>query len=176
MKHSPEEVRQMIEDVIDYGIKYGIATPNFIKLKKMSINSMIESYLPADYTDSFSRIITCERAMMPEEFRNLAFTQLPTWVDWLMKLRNAIVKPLGLDTNGKFTDMICASSSNEDIYGMPDKHLDFHVSIWCGEYKEGKQELRITTVVKYNNWFGRIYFFIIKPFHTVIIRSILNTM
>lgn len=34
VNHSPDEVGQMIEDVIDYGIKYGIATPNLIKLKK----------------------------------------------------------------------------------------------------------------------------------------------
>lgn len=35
VNHSPEEVRQMIEDMIAYGIKYGIATPNVIKLKNM---------------------------------------------------------------------------------------------------------------------------------------------
>lgn len=35
VSHSPEEVRQMIEDMIAYGINYGIATPNVIKLKNM---------------------------------------------------------------------------------------------------------------------------------------------
>ena len=35
VNHSPEEVRQMIEDMITFGIKYGIATPHFIKLKEM---------------------------------------------------------------------------------------------------------------------------------------------
>lgn len=35
VNHSPEEVRQMIEDMIAYGINYGIATPNVIKLKNM---------------------------------------------------------------------------------------------------------------------------------------------
>lgn len=37
--------------------------------------------------------------------------------------------------------------------------------MWCGELRNGKQELRITTVVKDNNWFGRVYFFVIRPFH-----------
>lgn len=37
-----------------------------------------------------------------------------------------------------------------------------------------KQELRITTVVKYNNWLGRAYFFIIRPFHGIIVKSILK--
>lgn len=140
----------------------------------MPTNSLIEKFLPANYVDSYSRIITSENAITPDEFRNLAFNQLPQWIDWLMKLRNTIVKPLGLDTDSRFTDMICASNPNEEVFGMPDKHLDFHVSMWCGEYKDGKQELRITTVVKYNNWFGRLYFFVIRPFHGIIIKSILN--
>lgn len=34
VKHSPEEVRQMVEDLIAYGVKYGVVTPNLIKLKE----------------------------------------------------------------------------------------------------------------------------------------------
>ena len=70
--------------------------------------------------------------------------------------------------------MVLDKNLHEEILGMPDKHLDFHVSMWCGEYHEGKQELRITTVVKYNNWLGRAYFFIIRPFHGIIVKSILK--
>lgn len=145
-------------------------------MKNIPTNSLIANYLPADYADSYSIEVRNKQQITPEEFRNLAFSQLPKWIDWLMKLRNTIVKPLGLDTGSKFTDMVCASSSNEEIFGMPDKHLDFHVSMWCGEYKDGKQELRITTVVKYNNWFGRVYFFVIRLFHGIIIKSILNNI
>lgn len=139
-------------------------------------NSLIENYLPADYSDTFSREITVRQALTPSEFRKRAFEQLPKWIDRLMRLRNAIVKRLGLDTESRFTEMIYASSANEEIFGMPDKHLTFHVSTWCGEYKDGKQELRITTVVKYNNLFGRVYFIIIKPFHAIIVRSILKNI
>lgn len=35
VNHSPKEVRQMIDDMIAYGIKYNIATPNLIKLKEI---------------------------------------------------------------------------------------------------------------------------------------------
>lgn len=145
-------------------------------MKNRPTNSLIEKYLPADYVDAFSRVVACKHVITPEEFINLAFKQLPKWIDWLMKLRNAIVKPLGLDTQSRFTDMIHSQNLNELIFGMPDKHLSFYVSLWCGEYKDSKQELRITTVVKYNNWFGRIYFFVIRPFHGVIIQSILNNV
>lgn len=145
-------------------------------MKDIPTNSLIKNYLPADYIDTFLREVTLKQAITPAEFRIRAFSQLPKWIDCLMKLRNAIVKPLGLDTESRFTDMISASSASEEVFGMPDKHLTFHVSLWCSEYKEGKQELRITTVVKFNNWFGRVYFFIIKPFHGIIVRSILNNI
>ena len=96
------------------------------------------------------------QALTPEDFRNLAFSRFPKWIGWLMNFRNAIVKPLGLDTATRFTDMVLDKNLHEEILGMPDKHLDFHVSdVVRGISTKENQELRITTVVKYNNWLGR---------------------
>ena len=144
------------------------------KMKDIPADSLIKNYFPVDYIDSFSKVMVTGQALTPEDFRNLAFSRFPKWIGWLMNFRNAIVKPLGLDTATRFTDMVLDKNLHEEILGMPDKHLDFHVSMWCGEYHEGKQELRITTVVKYNNWQGRAYFFIIRPFHGIIVKSILK--
>lgn len=143
-------------------------------MKNAPTDSLIENYLSADYVDSFSRIVVCKHKITPEEFRYLTFGQLPKWIDWLLKLRNTIVKPLGLDIKSRFTDIVHAQNSSEIILGMPDKHLTFYVSLWCGEYKDSKQDLRITTVVKYNNWLGGVYFFVIRPFHEIIGRAILK--
>lgn len=145
-------------------------------MKEIPTNSLLTNYLPTDYLDSFSRIVTCDKAITTAEFLDLAFKQFPKWIELLLKLRNTIVKPLGLDTKSRFTDMISAQNSNEIIFGMPDKHLDFHVSLFCGDHKDGKQELSITTIVKYNNWFGKVYFFFIRPFHGIIISSILKSI
>lgn len=135
---------------------------------------LIDNYLPADYIDSFSKEVETKENITPDAFFDMAFNRFPAWIDWLFKLRNKIVKPLGLDTTSRFSDSVCERNANEIIWGMPDKHLNFHVSMWCGEHRDGKQELRITTVVKYNNWFGRLYFFVIRLFHGIIIRSLLN--
>lgn len=135
---------------------------------------LIDKYLPADYLDSFSKEVVTQENITPDAFLDMAFNRFPVWIDWLLKLRNKFVKPLGLDTTSRFSDSVCERSMNEIIWGMPDKHLNFHVSMWCGEYEDGKQELQITTVVKYNNLFGKLYFFVIKPFHGIIIPSILN--
>ena len=145
-------------------------------MKNIPTDSLIEKYLPADYSDSFSKEVMTKESITPDAFFDMVFNQFPAWIDWLLKLRNAIVKPLGLDTQSRFSDSVSERSENEIIWGMPDKHLDFHVSMWCGEHRDGKQELRLTTVVKYNNWFGRLYFFVIRPFHGIIIRSLLNSI
>lgn len=135
---------------------------------------LIDNYFPVDYTDAYSQEINCSKPITPEEFYNITFNQLPKWISWLMSLRNSIVKPLGLDTKRRFTDMIYERNSNEIIFGMPDKHLTFYVSMWCSNAHNNRQILKITILVKYNNTLGRIYFFFIRPFHKIIISSLLR--
>lgn len=136
-------------------------------------NTLVADYLPVDYIDSFSRDIQ-GATITPDEFFDRAFKQFPGWINALMKLRNALVRPLGLDTQTRFTDKICGKNASEIIFGMPDKHLTFYVSLWCGAEKNGRQKLKITTLVNYNNRLGRFYFFIIRPFHKIIVCSILK--
>jgi hypothetical protein len=136
--------------------------------------SIIHSHLPADYVDTHSKEIQCERRITPEAFLDMAFNQHPKWIVWLLELRNILVKPFGLDTKSRFTDMNNDKSLNEIVFGMTDKHLTFYVSLWCGEHQNNKQLLKITTVVKYNNTLGKLYFAVIKPFHCVIIKTMLR--
>lgn len=103
-------------------------------MKDIPADSLIKNYFPVDYIDSFSKVMVTGQALTPEDFRNLAFSRFPKWIGWLMNFRNAIAKPLGLDTATRFTDMVLDKNLHEEILGMPDKHLDFHVSMWCGEY------------------------------------------
>lgn len=74
-------------------------------MKDIPADSLIKNYFPVDYIDSFSKVMVTGQALTPEDFRNLAFSRFPKWIGWLMNFRNAIVKPLGLDTATRFTDM-----------------------------------------------------------------------
>ena len=64
---------------------------------------------------------------------------------------------------------------NHLIAELKDKHLDFRFSILIKE-KEGITRVSLRTIVKLNNFFGRIYFFLIKPFHRLIIHNILKRL
>jgi len=127
-----------------------------------------------DYCDSLSEykqttedIITITKSLF----------QLPGWAFVLLRIRNALVKPLGLKTT-KDEDLNpgndlpfpeLASFSNELIMHATDKHLNFWLSVLKTE-----TSIIITTAIEYKILFGRFYFYLIKPFHILIIKSILK--
>lgn len=65
-------------------------------------------------------------------------------------------------------------NEKEVIIGEDDKHLNFRVSLLLHDPNALKKELIITTIVQFNNRFGRIYFALIKPFHTAVVRSMVK--
>ncbi len=115
----------------------------------------------------------------------------PKWVDNLFTLRNKIVSLFGLKTPNDMIDSkqlnnlrfepgervglfkVFNRTNDEIILGEDDKHLNFRVSLLLSELKTDKlnKNITVTTIVIYNNWFGRFYFFPVKPFHKLIVKS-----
>lgn len=144
---------------------------------KVPNSTLLNQYLPVDYTDTYQREIKGKKEFLPKELLGEIFTNFPWWIDKLLKLRDILVKPLGLQ-GGEFKkyllEMIQSQNEREIVWGMNDKHLCFYVSVWCSQWIENKQTIGITTIVKYNNLLGKVYFFVIKPFHKMIIKSMLK--
>lgn len=139
--------------------------------------SLIAPYLPVDYVDSYERRVANVAEITPEKFLNFLFTEFPWWINVLFRIRTWLVKPFGLKAGGfegRLTEMIQDRSDREVVIGMDDRHLSFYVSLWCSEKKNVFQDLRVTTLVKYNNRLGKVYFFFVRPFHKVIVRSLLK--
>lgn len=132
---------------------------------------LIRKYLPANYKDCFGDKITEEPYISVNELFNLMFSQYPKWVMMLYRIRNWIVKPFGVKINRSFADIIIEQNDNEIIIGSENKHLTFHVSVFCSDVEDKTQEVSITTLVKYENFFGRIYFAAIWLFHRIIVSN-----
>ena len=132
-------------------------------------NNLIIKYLPADYKDCFWDEITEKPYMSVNELFNLMFSQYPKWIMRMYYIRNLIVKPFGVKINKSFANMIIEQNDNEIIIGAKDKHLSFHVSLFCSDVIDKTQEVSITTIVKYENILGRIYFAAIWLFHRIIV-------
>ena len=133
---------------------------------------LIDKYLPSDYCDSVSERIKPTEPLSPDYIFEDMFCNFPKPVDWLFKLRNALVKPLGLQGGGGFGNRISERNDEEIILGKNDKHLSFWVSIYCTQPDDGWQEVSVTTMVKYNNLLGRIYFIGIWVFHKILVKNL----
>lgn len=147
----------------------------------------------ADWADAFE----CKVAKSYATARDVAectIGKLPAWARNLSNLRNKIVAPLGLKTgepeqaknkNEKSTTIssfpIIEEDENHIILGFDDWHLNFrliieqHPEMLANQHPPLAQtHIIITTLIRRNNLFGRIYLIAITPFHKLIVRSILK--
>lgn len=139
-----------------------------------------------DYSDTYKTQITLNDYSIDRITTDIFKT--PKWVDNLMKLRDIIVKVFGLKT-GKKNDTIIEPyysigtkavyftvtdrNENEIVMAENDKHLNFRTSVMI-EKRNTNSTLFLSTIVQFNNFFGRLYFFPVKPFHQLIVRSLLK--
>lgn len=112
----------------------------------------------------------------------------PKWLETLFSLRNKIVGVFGLKTAPHLQDRsavirnfngqpgeklgffkVYQRSENEIILGEDDTHLDFRVSLLLKPQQSDSQILQITTTVIFHNFWGKLYFFPVKPFHRLIV-------
>ena len=70
--------------------------------------------------------------------------------------------------------IVIVANKNEVILGEDDKHLNFRISLLIEAENEENRKFSITTTVKFNNNFGKIYFYAIKPFHRLIVPVMLK--
>lgn len=133
---------------------------------------LIDKYLPSDYSDTVSKRIKPAEPLSSDYIFEEMFCNFPRSVAWLFKLRNAIVKPFGLQGGSGFRNLVTERNDEEIIISKNDRHLCFQVGIYCSRPEDGWQDASVTTVVKFNNLLGRIYFIGIWVFHKILVKSL----
>lgn len=144
----------------------------------------------ANFHDAYKvRVSTGERSAL-DIYLDIV-SQTPSWVDYLMALRNKITSIFGLKDLGLLGDVnssktgkdycvgervgifsILSLSEKEVILGDSDKHLDVKVSIY--KLNEGNSKfVAVSTVVYIHNALGRIYMLFIVPVHKLIVPATL---
>ena len=139
------------------------------------------------YWDSYEAPLKRGDLAMHELYLAL-FAHHPRWANGLLRLRDAIVRPLGLkaamprngsavevktayspgDIIGRF--VLFAQNDRELVAGADDRHLDFRVSV-CKLADPAR--LALSTVVTPHNRLGRTYLATILLFHRMGIRMLL---
>lgn len=126
-----------------------------------------------DYTDIYSETVHAAHPISARELTERFFCA-PQWLAALMKLRNAIVRPLGLKGGEKISDLVKIESETKATLSKTDKHLDFRVALTTENAGNGSQRISVSTKVRLHNNMGKFYFAIIKPFHRVICKALLR--
>ena len=159
-----------------------------MKIRKSPLppHSILSQYT-ADYTDCFRGEFPGTERIPPEKLMAAFWTTMPGWLAFLFKLRNLLVRPFGLKTgegpsrekleealnNGESCGFMSVAerTADETIVALDDKHLVAYMSI----YIEGG-EVFASTVVKYHNKLGVVYFNLIRPFHILVVKNLFKQM
>lgn len=135
-----------------------------------------------DFADGY-RCHIAMQGLTALECGRAIFENPPRFAVALMSVRNRIVALFGLKTPEKLhADRsgrrlvgifpLISEAREEVVLGGDDKHLDFRLSISVCENQEGC-EVTLSTLVRTNNLFGKIYLFAVMPFHRFLSRHML---
>ncbi|MCE7996433.1 MAG: DUF2867 domain-containing protein [Roseivirga sp.] len=135
-----------------------------------------------DFADTFA---TTNRSSSLQELGNAIFDRPPKWVKGLFKVRNRIVRYFGLKTTmpedyhtefeeGGYISFFKILHVLEDelVLGANDNHLDFRAII--SKTQEPEFNIKVTTLVRFNNKTGRIYMALIAPFHRLVVKRMIS--
>ena len=169
-----------------------------MKIKNTTFPKNSELDKSYDYYDSFEGLfIDKQDNKTIEEVGKSFFSFTPKWIESLMSFRDFFAIKVGLQTLNKNNDpskelekfnckigdklgffKVFQKTDTELIMGADESHLNFRVSFLVENLKSENtnKNLIVTTTVYYNNWFGKLYFFPVNPFHKLIIKVMIRNM
>ena len=136
----------------------------------------------ADFGDRYALTVDGQDLDAAEGSRRM-FGHAPPWIRGLLGLRNLITRPFGLKPGRNRTAPatpqigifpVIRQSPGEVVMGLNDRHLDFRVSVEIRNLDAGRQDISVSTAVRTHNLFGRGYLTVVKPFHRLIVPSMLK--
>jgi hypothetical protein len=154
-----------------------------VSLKEIPSKSIIlEGFGSVDYFDSY--VVTKSTNLSVDKIAAEIF-RISGIGAVLMKIRDSIVRLFGLAVSGNkaqerdyyptgsklmiFT--VLARNENEIVMGEDDKHLKFRTSVFVDRVNREDTKVYLTTIVKFNNWGGKLYFIPVKPVHKILVKS-----
>ena len=157
-----------------------------VKQTQLAAASRLQGMVkPGDFLDCYSVAISPPDRPL-EEILQYALIAMPGWARTLLHLRDRCVRVFGIKTTQELPQdnnfrktlavgghvgfmQIRSMSDSEIILGEDDSHLDFRVALRREPGKGGVVSL--ATLVHRHNLIGRMYLFLILPFHILIVKS-----
>jgi hypothetical protein len=141
-------------------------------------------YPGANLVDAYSVPLAANHGNV-RQLANTVLGRPSPWAGRLMVIRDKIMKGFGVKTSKQIRGdrthadridffPVLSSTEHEVVLGEDDKHLDFRLSLIIERTEGAPDQLIATTVVRCHNTLGRVYLFVIRPFHTLIARSMVS--
>lgn len=134
------------------------------------------------FADAFEIEAPAREFDAPRAARHV-FARQPGWIARLVRLRDAIVAPLGLkgtENAPPETSMggfpIVSEARERVVLGFNDKHLDFRIVVDVVPRSDELVSIRAVTLVKPHNLAGRAYLACVLPFHRAIVPRMLKRL
>ena len=132
-----------------------------------------------DVADSFTVALPPGASTDVDVWRRRVFASPPVIVRRLLRLRDALARPLGLrEASGAdpFEGFpVLGRREHEVLMGLDDRHLDFRVSLRLLRSGGAPESLQLTTTVTFHGALGRLYFVLVRPFHRRIVPAMLRS-
>lgn len=93
---------------------------------------------------------------------------MPRWIALLLGLRQILVRFIGVNRASSSVFDVDAVFGEEALIAADDRHLDFRAGVGIDVEQ---RLLRVTTVVRFHGWRGRLYFIPVRLLHDPITRA-----
>lgn len=100
--------------------------------------------------------------------RVFSLRSMPRWIAWLLGARQVLVRLIGVKRAPSSVFDVDAVIGEEALIAADDSHLDFRAGVG-GDVSQ--RLLRVTTVVRFHGWRGRLYFIPVGLLHDPVTRA-----
>jgi hypothetical protein len=153
--------------------------------------SRLHADLPAAYFHDAWEATLHDPGLSPTAIAERALGSTPRWAEAMLRLRNALVKPFGVQPatglaalrarpargwspGDRFSIFRIASlDDTELVVGIDDVHLDVRISFLVRRAGAASSYV-ISSWVKTHNRLGRIYMWPVAPFHALIVYRMMR--
>ena len=73
-----------------------------------------------------------------------------------------------------FFNVVGAAEDRYIVFEATDTHLTGYLAVVAEPLAHGRTRFHNITIVKYHRWTGPLYFNVIRPFHHLVVRSMVN--
>lgn len=164
-----------------------------IRRARFPASHLVSRHLPCHYSDAYQCVFSGDQNISADCVMIAFWTHSPKWIDRLFALRDLLVKPFGIQPGSnrskeKLIDAIrtggshglmrvVSKSRQETVICLSDRHLKAYFSIHVETLKTAADDCRkltVSTIVEFHNITGRIYFYMISPFHNLVIPAMIR--